>query len=106
MEAAIAATAVTGGGRTSDSSLWRTAIHESGHVCIDRHFDLAVAGVTLVGGPGYDGLVWRPGSARARGKAAYDAVADRHDGVAVKIADKIGRQIVGRRNAICYEACL
>lgn len=55
----------------SRSGIWRTAIHEGGHVCTSRFQDLEVAGSTLVEGPSYTGLTWGPGSKRAlRGKAA------------------------------------
>jgi hypothetical protein len=45
-------------------------------------------------GPGYSGLTWSSGSKRAlRGKAAYDADSAAHDAVAVRVADRIARQM-------------
>ncbi len=80
-----------------DANLWRTAIHEAGHVCCSRYLNLEVAGSTIVEGPSYSGVTWGPGSARAlRGKAAYDdAGSAAHDAVAGRVADRILRFMPG-----------
>jgi hypothetical protein len=79
----------------SQSGIWRTAIHEAGHICTSRSLNLEVAGSTLIEGPSYTGLTWGPGSKRAlRGKAAYDSDGSAaHDSVAVRVADSISRQM-------------
>lgn len=94
---------VDGGGRAredlnrSDNDIWRTAIHESGHIGASRFLNLDVAGSTLVEGPGYTGLTWGPESKRAlRGNAAYDSDDNAaHDAVAVRVADSISRFMSG-----------
>jgi hypothetical protein len=88
----------TDDGRAPDdlnqSGIWRTGIHESGHICTSRFLNLEVAGSTLVEGPGYSGLTWSSGSKRAlRGKAAYDADSAAHDAVAVRVADGIAQRM-------------
>lgn len=78
-------------------SLWRTAIHESGHVLCDRFLDFPLAGVTIVPGPGYAGVVWGSNSTRARkGKAAYDSQSeDEKEAVAPRIAALLSRFLPG-----------
>jgi hypothetical protein len=84
-------------GRVRDSGLWRTALHEGGHLLCDRYMDIEIAGATLVEGPSYSGLVWGPQSVRAlRGKAAYDdASAEAPEILAAQIAQKISRDLPG-----------
>ena len=81
------------------SKLWRTSIHEAGHVVCSRYQNIELAGSTIVEGPGYSGLTWGPGSQRAlRGKAAYDSDdSAAHDAVAVavRVADSISRSMAG-----------
>jgi hypothetical protein len=79
------------------SPIWRTGIHEAGHICASRFQNLDVAGATLVEGPDYQGLTWSSGSKRAlRGKAAYDRDGSAaHDAVAVRVADSISQFMPG-----------
>src|SRR5258706_12295806 len=79
------------------SSLWRTALHEGGHILCDRYLDIEIGGATLVEGPSYSGLVWGPESVRAhRGKAAYDAEdAESPEIRAAQIAQAISRDLPG-----------
>jgi hypothetical protein len=100
--AAASAVSYGGAGRKPETSrsegdLWRTAIHEAGHICASRYQNLDVTGSTLVEGPSYAGLTWGPGSKRAlRGKAAYDLdSSEAHDAVAVRVADNISRFMTG-----------
>jgi hypothetical protein len=81
----------------SVADLWRTALHEAGHICASRYLNLEVAGATVVEGPSYTGLTWGPGSKRAlRGKAAYDDDdSAAHDAVALRVADNISRFMTG-----------
>jgi hypothetical protein len=75
------------------SPIWRTGVHEAGHICASRFQNLEVAGSTVVEGPDYSGLTWASGSNRAlRGKAAFDCDGEAaHDAVAVRVAASISR---------------
>ena len=77
--------------------LWRTAVHESGHIATSRCQDLECSGSSVVAGDGYLGLTWSAGSTRAwRGKAAYDSDGrSGHDAVAVRVADNISQFMPG-----------
>jgi hypothetical protein len=78
-------------------SLWRTAVHESGHVLCEKYLGFEVSGSTVAEGPGYSGMTWGPESLRAkRGKAACDdAGNDAFDSVAVQVAENISQYMPG-----------
>jgi hypothetical protein len=73
------------------SSIWRTAVHEAGHILCEKYLGFEVSGSTVAEGPGYSGMTWGPESLRAkRGKAACDdAGNDGFDSVAVQVAENI-----------------
>jgi hypothetical protein len=79
------------------SSIWRTAVHESGHILCEKYLGFEVSGSTVAEGPGYSGMTWGPESLRAkRGKAACDdAGNDAFDAVAVQVAENISRYLPG-----------
>jgi hypothetical protein len=62
---------------TEDARMWRTSVHECGHVVTELLLGIEVAGTTIVPGPGYSGLTWGPQATRARrGKAEHDEAGD------------------------------
>jgi hypothetical protein len=96
-ECAVGQVGPAGETLSARSPIWRTGVHEAGHICVSRFYDLDVAGSTLVEGPDYQGLTWSSGSKRAlRGKAAYDRDGSAaHDAVAVRVADSISQFMPG-----------
>ncbi|MEZ5822308.1 MAG: hypothetical protein R3D82_16040 [Xanthobacteraceae bacterium] len=60
-------------------ALWKTAVHEAGHVVCARYLGIEVGGVTIIPGPGYNGLTWGPDSQRAlHGKEGFDDLGEDH----------------------------
>jgi hypothetical protein len=64
---------VFGADPAARSPIWRTAVHESGHILCEKYLGFEVSGSTVAEGPGYSGMTWGPESLRAkRGKVACD----------------------------------
>jgi hypothetical protein len=79
------------------SPIWRTAVHEAGHILCEKNLGFEVSGSTVAEGPGYSGMTWGPESLRAkRGKAACDDLGnDAFDAVAVRVAENISQYMPG-----------
>jgi hypothetical protein len=79
------------------SLIWRTAVHESGHILCEKYLGFEVSGATVAEGPGYSGMTWGPESLRAkRGKAACDEAGNEaFDAVAVQVAENVSQYMPG-----------
>ena len=64
------------------TKIWRTAVHEAGHVCCARHLNLEVSGSTVVEGPSYSGVL---------STASGLVFAGDHDGTLMAVNAETGR---------------